>query len=70
MCKAPKMPKMEPIVMPEAPPPPPPPPQMTAEASPATVRAPSRRARRRQAAMGPSSLAIPLAQSTRPNIPN
>jgi len=69
MCSAPKMPKMEPIAMPTPAPPPPPPPSMVAETDAAKVKTPSTRARRRQASRGPSSLSIPLAKASTPNIP-
>lgn len=70
MCSAPKMPQMEPITLPTPPPPPPPPPAMVQETDAAKVKTPSTRARRRQASRGPSSLSIPLAKASMPNIPS
>jgi hypothetical protein len=69
MC-APKIPKPEPISLPPMPEPPPPPPVQLPQSDVARVKNPSTRSRRRQAGRGPSSLTIPLAQNTRPNIPN
>jgi hypothetical protein len=48
----------------------PPPPVDLNAAKPARVEQRSTRSRKRQAGMGPSSLAIPLAQGSKPNIPN